>query len=1188
MKPVEIEIIMRDRTKEGLSQVSAGMDGVQQDTDMTIRLVRELEKQLEQLQQQSKNASPEIDQSANIAMIEAMKSKIEELRSEVDSLKAELGGLDTEVQKTKVIPTDLLKAKSQFNGLNMSIQQIAREMPALAMGPQMFFLAISNNLPILSDEITRAKREYEELLKTGQKGTPVWKQVISSLFSWQTAMTTGIMLLVMYGKDIINWTKSLMGSKSALEETREAMQKKLEVEKEAHSISLKNRFELEKTIQALKNFKGDKDEERKKVEELNQKYGEAFGYYSTLAQWYDTLQTKAEDYIQILFLQAKAQGLISQAIKDDEKVNEVKSKGVEEHRPFFGAGGKAYMFLGGGNTNQYGSDPAKLEYDKQLKAAEQAREESLAAAEDFQKQMEQIQNKSGIDIVVSGSVEDIENSIALKQKALKKLTNKADYDKAMQDIKDDEKRLEAIKGEKNKNEKKSVPENDVNDYRVEAERRVQEQIVALKKEGTDKKKAQAKLDYDNELARIGEEEKGLLSRYAELKKAGVQVKPEEVRHVQATYNSQREYAGEIYKGKVDNVDTDESQKNEDKFKKILDDYQTYADKRKAIEEKYQKDVAELQKQNGSGEYDGNIQQVEVERDEELARIDMELARREAAFTVWADGIATLGLKELRSALQTAQDTLGKSDNKTSDKDKAVLRSKIQTLQKSLEVAEAKDGNESSSKKSEKKWKDTLKVMNDVSDTVNNIVADFEGLDETTKTALTASMNISGGIIAMITGIQALSVTGAEAIKGVERASVILAIVGTAIQIITTLFSLTSKAEKEHHEALQEVAKSKIDMQREYNLLLLEQNLLMKEAESIFGEDQIAKAVKAVEVYRDAIKAYKEELVGNAPVRNKQESMAYNFFGIELDSYKKKIENYKTGLGALMNDVQVKTGSYTTGAWFWKKQHDVMTPVLEVYKDLVDEEGNLNVERAKAIIETQSMSDESKAQLQALIDLQEQAEEAQEALRSYLQDTFGSLGDGIMDSLSNAIINEGTDAWKEFGKAGADVLEDLGKQIAYSLFFAEKFKKLQADLEKIYGSGKTEEEIARESMKLVGEFYEGIGKDMDSAQAWMEQWKESAAEHGMDLWTKDEGDSQSGRAGAFTTMSQEQGTKLEGLFTSVQDHTSSIDEKMTDICKFMFDSFDVLSQIAENTENCKYLLQMAEDIRVLRRDGIKTN
>ena len=115
---------------------------------------------------------------------------------------------------------------SGWNGLNMSIQQLAREMPALAYGPQIFFSAISNNLPILTDEIKRAKDEFARLKAAGQSATPVWKQIVTSLVSWQTALTVGITLVTLYGKEITNWVASLFNADSALKELEESMKKR--------------------------------------------------------------------------------------------------------------------------------------------------------------------------------------------------------------------------------------------------------------------------------------------------------------------------------------------------------------------------------------------------------------------------------------------------------------------------------------------------------------------------------------------------------------------------------------------------------------------------------------------------------------------------------------------------------------------------------------------------------------------------------------------------------------------------------------------------------------------------------------------------------------------------------------------------------------------------------------------------
>ncbi len=75
-------------------------------------------------------------------------------------------------------------AAGGYNALGMSVQQVARELPSLTMGANMFFLAISNNLPILADNLRAARIEYAALKAEGQAATPVWKQVVSSIFSW--------------------------------------------------------------------------------------------------------------------------------------------------------------------------------------------------------------------------------------------------------------------------------------------------------------------------------------------------------------------------------------------------------------------------------------------------------------------------------------------------------------------------------------------------------------------------------------------------------------------------------------------------------------------------------------------------------------------------------------------------------------------------------------------------------------------------------------------------------------------------------------------------------------------------------------------------------------------------------------------------------------------------------------------
>ena len=732
------------------------------------------------------------------------------------------------------------------------------------------------------------------------------------------------------------------------------------------------------------------------------------------------------------------------------------------------------------------------------------------------------------------------------------------------------------------------------DYSDEIKRNAQEQIriekdmefavrqaeINTHKEGLSKTLEQNQLNYEQEMEQIKRQKEDKLTKIQEWEKT-IWESQGKKGTFKPTTTQLSEQDEQQFKALENAAGKKLSAGNQTAIEEMLKQYQTYAEKRKEIEEKFQQDIDEMRAVNEKDKKAGkqvtfseeNIAQAESDKQDALDALDQEIASREATFNVWVEQISSMGLKQLKEALQTAQDTLKKEGGKLDDKEKATLRAQIKTLEKKVEVAEAKDASTSSAEKNKKKWSDTLKVMNEVDDTVNNIISDFDGMDDATKAALSAATNIAGGIISMITGIQALAVTGAEAIKGVERASVILSIVGTAISLITTLFGLSSKAEKEHQEALKEVAENKLEMQRQYNLLLMEQNLLMKEATSIFGEDQIAKAARSVEVYRQAIEDYKETLKGDAP------TLKLNPFNLRgsLNDYKKQKEAYDKGVGAL-NNVTVKTGSYTTGAWFWKKQHDIYTSVLQVYPDLIDGENKLNKERAQAILDTQTMSDENRNLLQNLIDLQEQAEEAQQALRDYLEGTFGSLGDSIMDSITEAIENDGVDAWEKFGEKGSSVLEDLGKQIAYSLFFSDKFKRLQADLEKIYGSGKTEEEIAKEARDLVASFYQGIGTDMNNAQQWMEHWKEEANKQGFHLWETENREVSSNNGIA---ASQDSVNELNGRATAIQGHTYSINEGIKSLVSHCAKFLEILTGIRENTSYCKNLESINSNIKEMK-------
>lgn len=179
---------------------------------------------------------------------------------------------------------------SAFNGLGMSIQQIARELPAATMGINMFFLAISNNLPIFFDEVQKARKEYaayiEELKKGNtevQKVAPVWKQIISGVFSLNTALVVGITLLTAYGKEIFNYLDGLINTKRATLDLLSAEQEMALARREAIKSSANERVKLDVLYKATQDHTRSLKERNAAVEELQKMYPSYFGNLSNEA-----------------------------------------------------------------------------------------------------------------------------------------------------------------------------------------------------------------------------------------------------------------------------------------------------------------------------------------------------------------------------------------------------------------------------------------------------------------------------------------------------------------------------------------------------------------------------------------------------------------------------------------------------------------------------------------------------------------------------------------------------------------------------------------------------------------------------------------------------------------------------------------------------------------------------------------
>ena len=113
--------------------------------------------------------------------------------------------------------------QNMWSGLGFSVAQVVRELPAAAVSLNTFFLAISNNVPMVIDEIRRLREQNVLLRAEGKPTVSVTKSIVSSLFSWNTALVALLTVFTVFGKEIITWIGNLFRARNAVISTQEAL-----------------------------------------------------------------------------------------------------------------------------------------------------------------------------------------------------------------------------------------------------------------------------------------------------------------------------------------------------------------------------------------------------------------------------------------------------------------------------------------------------------------------------------------------------------------------------------------------------------------------------------------------------------------------------------------------------------------------------------------------------------------------------------------------------------------------------------------------------------------------------------------------------------------------------------------------------------------------------------------------------
>lgn len=558
------------------------------------------------------------------------------------NLQKQIQALNTEIssaeQATGRYQRNVGNYASSWNGLSVSVQQVARELPSLAVGWNTFFLAISNNLPMLADELKKAAAEYKAFKMAVAAGNndvakvaPVWKQLITSIFSWQTALVAAITLLSVYGKDIIEWTKNLLGADTAQKRLNESL-------KEFNNLVGKGQADAKLLFDTVKRTTEGTQGRAKAIQEINKVYAEYLPYLlseqASLKELEAAYKIVNKALIENAALKAKTEAINDVLEKSIDKqanaLNEMRSiaseklggdsfaieimntvEGLTEDFRLAGQSWqKAWQGVSAKIQSEVGASKLPSDFYDNLEDYVRSVYDSNQQISDIQKKFNPFFNKEQADQAVienkkyyetmKSQAESFLNSIAADQKKLldtgkfegidKKVVER--YKEAKANIQEATKQLKIYDSydkqnmtaqkeyERQAKEQKKIQER-INNELLELQRRNEQSRIDLMEEGSDKSIAQIEYDYDREIEAIRKREKewreaqgGKLTQEqtVEIKTAITQAQATRMRSTQEVENEQ--------------IEAQRKAMND-----YLKEYGTYQDKKMALAAEYGQKIA---------------------------------------------------------------------------------------------------------------------------------------------------------------------------------------------------------------------------------------------------------------------------------------------------------------------------------------------------------------------------------------------------------------------------------------------------------------------------------------------------------------------------------------------------------------------------------------------------------------------
>lgn len=1002
---------------------------------------------------------------------------------------------------------------------------------------------------------------------------------------------------------VVAWDRYSTAQEKAAEKAREMVK----IESDGRAQMIKTRFEIESTLASLKKFTGTKDEEKSKVEELNRKYGESFGYYDTVAQWYDILQKKGEKYIQMLFLQAKVQSLVNKATEADEKVNEIKASKPEDVDGSMGWFARMGLYMA--QSDSYGRVDAQSmisEYnekakEKAVREAEEVRDGYLAEARKLQEEYL-----------------DIGKEFDLGDHA------KPDPNAAKKEQQSEEQRASELLKLQMKNRQAEID---------------------LLKESGEKRRRQIRLNYDKEIAELAAQEK----KWKDAQKGSLTGEQE------SSLKEAREKAAAARDGDLAKVTREENDAARQSMLDYLKEYGTYQQKKLAIAQEYAEKIRKAQE---AGNY-GEVLRLGRKQKEETAAAEIASLKEDIDWDGLFGNFGGLLEEQLRPTLAKLRKYAASDEYKNAGaEDKQVISELIAKLEdrsasginrnmfkdvsrdlaayqvtlrdltdaKEREKAAAdelvtaqerlKKATESGDPAAVKKAEELVATAGAAFDAASASVAALtEANDKAAQDLRTSSTNAVSSLTGLAEGLQSLksgSLAGVaqglgklgEATKNMggvmgtvgstlaetfSNGGIIGQIIAAVLSILDVLkdgigyivSSLIDSILDAVNGILKNILSGELFTQIGSSLFYGVRDILDTVTFGLFSSHGNAKEVNALvdrltesnKYLTTAIEKLTDEMASSGGARSTE------YYRSAYDKQKQKIENDRQMLEAKMGYHSAHhSNNYYIGKAMGSGDWDTVSAYL-----------------GKSVRDTGSLwrlSPEELARLQELPDIWEKLHSGKydqsKWLDEYVSDANTLLElqqqwqEAITDTSFDGIRGGMKDLLKDFETDSKDVIASVDEFMENAILksivngtYSDELKKWQETFAEFMSDGI----LSKEEAETLRGRYSDI---FERARAKKEEMFDTAG-----ITEEGKSTTQTGRAGGFSAMSQDQGTKLEGMFTSGLNHWVSIDEKTEDVAGRMASAEGHLAKIAENTgKSAGFLNEIKEDIKRIIRDGLR--